>query len=123
MLGASRSAFVAAVTTFLSLSIANATDPGHRAFTPLGGGSPGHAADVGARGNLSASLPLVLPSPRGALPLPFAVSNTGSNLVGAAGVGWDIPIAGVTRQHNLSRWKPVHRFQVQADPASETARM
>jgi RHS repeat-associated protein len=117
MFGARRATFVVAVTTFLSLSVAYATDPAERAFTPLGGGSLGNPTTVGARGNLIASLPLLLPDPHGGLPLPFAVAYTGSNLVGAAGVGWDIPIAGVTRQRNLSRRKPLHRFQGQADPA------
>jgi hypothetical protein len=117
MFGVNRAALIVAVTTSLSLSVANATDPAERAFTPLGGGGFGPLASVGARGNLAASLPLLLPSPRGGLPLPFAVSYTGSNAVGAAGLGWDIPIAGVARQHNVSRRKPLHRFQGQADPA------
>jgi hypothetical protein len=102
----------------LSIAIANADGPGDRTFTPLGGGSFGASASVGAQGNLAVSLPLILPSPRGALPLPFAVSYTGSNLVGAAGLGLDIPIAGVTWQHNLSRRKPLHRFGNPADPAT-----
>src|ERR1700756_3550886 len=113
----SRTALVAAFATSLSFAAANATDPAERAFTPLGGGSLGPLTSVGALGSPTASLPLLLPSPRGGLPLPFAVSYTGSNLVGAAGLGWDIPIAGVTRQHNVSRRKPLHRFQGPADPA------
>lgn len=87
-----------------------ANDPGDRAFTPLA---------VGTQGNLVASLPLVLPTPRGGLPMPFAVTWTGSNLVGAAGVGWEIPIAGVTRQHNMSRRKPVHQLDSAIAPFTE----
>jgi RHS repeat-associated protein len=118
MVGTIRAALTAAAfSTLLAFTAANASDPGDRAFTPLGGGSVGSPAAVGARGNLVTSLPLLLPEPRGGLPLPLAISYTGSSLVGAAGVGWDVPIRGVTRQHNLSRRKPVHRFQGQADPA------
>jgi hypothetical protein len=118
MLGCIRNAVAVAVATSFSLTIATASEPGDRAFTPLGGGAIGLPASVGARGNIAVALPLVFPAPRGGLPLPFAVSYDGSNSVGAAGVGWDIPIPGVTRQHNLSRRKPVHRFQGQADPAT-----
>jgi hypothetical protein len=117
MVGYGRTALVAAFATFVCFATAKATDPGERAFTPLGGGSFGPPTSVGALGNPAASLPLLLPSPRGGLPLPFAVFYTGSNRVGAAGLGWDIPIAGVTRQHNVSRRKPLHRFQAPADPA------
>jgi hypothetical protein len=49
-------------------------NPGDRAFTALGGGRLGQSASVGATGNLGLSLPLQLPSPRGALPLPLVVS-------------------------------------------------
>jgi RHS repeat-associated protein len=38
--------------------------------------------------------------------------------VGAAGTGWDVPIAGVSRQRNLSRRKPVHRFAGEVEPAT-----
>jgi len=88
-----------------------ASDPSDRTFTQLGGGQIASSASVGPKGNLAIILPLILPSPRGGVPMPFAVAYNGSNLVGAAGLGWDIPIAGVTWQHNLSRRKPVHRFE------------
>ncbi|MGY4366832.1 hypothetical protein ACVW1A_002897 [Bradyrhizobium sp. LB1.3] len=112
-------ALIVVLATLQSLAIARAAEPpGDRTFTPLGGGTFGASASVGPRGNLAVSLPLVFPSPRGGLPLPFAVSYTGSNRVGAAGLGWDVPIAGVTWQRNLSRRKPLHRFQGQTDPAT-----
>jgi RHS repeat-associated protein len=105
---------------FLALAVQPiyAQDPGDRTFTALGNGAVGQAGSVGATGNLTISLPLTLPSPRGALPLPFGVVYNGSNSIGAAGIGWDIPILGVTRQHNLSRRKPLHRFTSEADPAT-----
>jgi RHS repeat-associated protein len=96
---------------------AHASDPADRTFTPLGGGSVGESASVGASGNLAITLPLDLPLPRGDVPLPLSVSYDGSNVVGAAGLGWDIHLAGVTWQHNLSRRKPIHRFQGEPDPA------
>jgi RHS repeat-associated protein len=95
-----------------------ATDPGERSFTALGGGQIGGAPGVGAKGNLNEVLPLILPSPRGGVPMPFAVAYNGSNVVGAAGMGWDIPIASVLWQHNLSRRKPVHAFQGEPDPVT-----
>jgi RHS repeat-associated protein len=76
------------------------------------------AADIDANGKLTLSLPLILPLPRGGVPLPFAVTYNGSNVVGAAGMGWDIPIANVTWQHNLSRRKPIHRFEGEQKPAT-----
>jgi YD repeat-containing protein len=118
MFGCIRTAVVVALATSSSLATALATEPGDRAYTPLGGGAIGVPASIGARGNIAVSLPLIFPPPRGGLPLPFAVSYDGSHTVGAAGVGWDIPLPGVTRQHNLSRRKPIHRFQGQADPAT-----
>src|SRR5262245_11269246 len=93
----------------IAVQVARAQDPADRTFTALGAGSVAQAGLVGATGNLNISLPLTLPSPRGALPLPFAVVFNGSNTIGAAGTGWDVPILGVTRQRNLSRRKPVHR--------------
>jgi len=101
----------------LASPLVHASDPSDRTFTPLGGGSVGAAANVGAHGNLAVTLALQLPVPRGDVPLPFSVSYDGSNVVGAAGLGWDIHIAGVTWQHNLSRRKPIHRFEGEADPA------
>src|ERR1041385_94216 len=88
------------ILAFLSGHLLIASDPSDRTFTPLGGGQIGSAASVGAKGNLAVSLPLILPSPRVGVPMPVAVAYNGSNLVGAAGLGWDIPIAGVTWQHN-----------------------
>jgi RHS repeat-associated protein len=102
---------------FVWCAVVLADDPGDRAFTALGGGRFGQSASVGAAGNLGISLPLRLPSPRGGLPLPLAVSYNGSNAIGAAGAGWDIPILGVTWQRNVSRRKPVHHIPAtQADP-------
>jgi hypothetical protein len=88
--------------------------PVDRAFTALGSGSFGQPTSVGPTGNLGVALPLRLPSPRGDLPLPLTVAHNGSNSVGVGGVGWDIPILGVTFQRNVSRRKPLHRFTSQA---------
>src|SRR5512135_64414 len=58
-------AVVIIATLAISPSVAVASDPGDRTFTPLGGGTIGGAAGVAANGNLAAALPLLLPSPRG----------------------------------------------------------
>jgi RHS repeat-associated protein len=98
--------------------LAAASDPGNRTFTALGGGRIGGDAVVGARGNLGQSLPLELPHPRGDVPMPFAVTYNGSSVIGAGGMGWDISVAGVLWQHNLSGRKPVHRMAGVAEPAT-----
>ncbi len=87
---------------------AGAGEPSDRTFTSLGGGGFGDSGGLGSRGTLQLQVPMVLPTPRGDVPLPFAVVYTGGPSIGAAGVGWEVPIAGVVRQRNISRRKPVH---------------
>ena len=92
-------------------AIVGQSDTSDRTFSTLSSGRIGGGPAVGPRGNFNQALPLILPSPRGGVPMPFAVAYNGSNVVGVGGLGWDIPIAGVTWQHNLSRRKPIHEFQ------------
>ena len=115
----SRSTLLSVVLLLVLTPMVFATDPGDRSFTALGGEQIGGAAGVGGKGNLNEVLPLVLPSPRGGMPMPFAVAYNGSNVMGTGGMGWDIPIAGVTWQHNLSRRKPLHAFQGQPVPVPD----
>lgn len=73
-----------------------------------GQGGQGDGADVTSSGLYSATVPMSLPSPRGDLGLPFAVTYSGGNRVGAAGLGWDIPILTVRRSTTLAQRKPRH---------------
>jgi RHS repeat-associated protein len=94
---------------------ARGTDQDHSAqFAPMGshqaafGSGSGFGGDkVSALGHYSAQLPISLPSPRGDLPIPFSVSYTGSNRMGAAGLGWDIGYSYVLRSKTESRRKPL----------------
>ena len=51
-------------------------------------------------------MPLELPPPRGALPVPLSIAYTGSPRAGAAGQGWDIPLSYVRRSTSARRRKP-----------------
>jgi RHS repeat-associated protein len=70
---------------------ARASDTGHASATPSGG--------------YSASLPFDLPAPRGDLPVPFGVSYSGHG-VGAAGLGWDVPLSYIRRTQSLAHRRP-----------------
>lgn len=60
---------------------------------------------VSAAGNLAASVPLDLPPARGGLPVPLQVVFTGRG-VGAAGLGWDIPLSYVRQNTTFQRRRP-----------------
>jgi len=49
-------------------------------------------------------VPLELPQPRGAIPVPISVVHSGSPRAGVAGLGWDVPLSYVRRST-----KPWHR--------------
>lgn len=84
----------------ISTSHAQVSPTGAHHFTALGGGSGG----AGAPG--SASIPLELPASRKGLPVPLSIVYTGSPRVGAAGVGWDIPVSSVRESRSIMRRKP-----------------
>jgi RHS repeat-associated protein len=80
-----------------------------------GQGSVGGSGALGPTGAYTTSVPLSLPPPRGDFPVPLSVIYTGGNRVGAAGVGWSIPISYVRQSTTLSRRKPVHKIALQTD--------
>lgn len=61
---------------------------------------------VSTTGSYSTLAPLELPVPRGDLVVPLSLVYDGSRRLGAAGVGWDIPLSYVEVSSTLSRRKP-----------------
>ena len=78
---------------------------------PTGGHHAGRPSDTGfsglvnATGGFSESVALDLPADRSGLPIPVQVVYGGTS-VGAAGLGWDIPISYVRRETRLSHRLP-----------------
>src|SRR6476646_6526568 len=52
----------------------------------------GFSGKVNAAGGYASTVPLDLPTPRGGITVPVEVSFGGHD-VGAAGVGWDVPLS------------------------------
>ena len=99
-------ALAAVLTIALAPGQAFADDPIDRQFAPFGTATTGDHGTVGATGAYATQVPLDLPAPRGDVSVPVSVVYQGGARVGAAGVGWDVPILGVTRRSNVSRNKP-----------------
>jgi hypothetical protein len=68
-----------------------ASDTGHNAVTPSG--------------SYTASIPLDLPAARGGIPLPLSIVSSG-NRVGAAGLGWDVPLSYLVHTNTLTNRRP-----------------
>ncbi len=68
----------------------------------------GFAGAVNASGGYGASVPLDLPSAHGGLPVPLQVVH-GGNSFGAAGLGWDVPVSFIRRDHTIAHRRPVSR--------------
>ncbi len=81
-------------------------------LAPTGGHYGGRSSDTGftgpinPTGGFSASVPIDLPPARGGLPVPFQISY-GARGVGAAGLGWEIPLSYVRRDTTFARRRPV----------------
>jgi hypothetical protein len=60
---------------------------------------------VSATGTVAESVPLDLPPARGELPIPFQVAYTVHG-VGAAGLGWDVPLSYITVDRSFARSRP-----------------
>ncbi|WP_338869532.1 RHS repeat-associated core domain-containing protein [Myxococcus stipitatus] len=65
----------------------------------------GFAGSTNAVGAYDASIPLSLPESRGGLPIPVQVMY-GGNQVGAAGLGWDVPLSTIVRSKSLAYRRP-----------------
>src|SRR5262245_50438592 len=87
-------------------------DPATAQLAPTGAHYAGRPSDTGydpggvsAFGGYAASLPLALPAPRGGLPLPLDI-RYGAKGVGAAGLGWDVPLSYVRRTTSIAHRRP-----------------
>lgn len=65
----------------------------------------GFSGKVNAAGGYATAVPLELPTARGGLPVPVAVTFGGHSL-GAAGVGWDVPLSYVHVDTSITKRKP-----------------
>ena len=61
---------------------------------------------VSPTGGVAASVPLSLPAARGGVPVPLSIVYSGSARVGAAGVGWTLPLSYVRLNDSTVRRKP-----------------
>src|SRR5262245_26753886 len=81
-------------------------------LAPTGDHYAGRSSDTGfepgavnASGGYTASVPLDLPAARGSLPIPLQITS-GARGVGAAGLGWDIPLSYVRRDITFQHRRP-----------------
>jgi hypothetical protein len=81
-------------------------------LAPTGAHYAGRASDTGYGGTFvgatrifAASVPLQLPSSRGGLPIPLQIVHGGRG-VGAAGLGWDVPLSYITRDRSFAYRRP-----------------
>lgn len=81
-------------------------------LAPVAGAHYDGIAGTGFQGGASAggayttALPLELPPARGGLPLPLQVIYSGARTVGAAGLGWEVPVSFVLRSTSTARRRP-----------------
>jgi hypothetical protein len=81
-------------------------------LAPTGGHYAGRPSDTGfepgavnASGGFTATVPIDLPGARGGLPIPLQIIS-GARGVGAAGLGWDIPLSYVRRDTTYQHRRP-----------------
>lgn len=83
-------------------------------LAPVGDHYGGKASDTGfsnsvnSAGAYAASVPLDLPAARGGIPVPVQINYTGHG-VGAAGVGWDVPLSFIRREMTFAHRRPLGR--------------
>jgi len=96
----------------LALAISLVPQSARAQLAPTGGhyaGRPsdtGFAGEVNSSGGYQASVPLDLPPARGGLPVPLSI-NYRERGVGAAGLGFDIPLSYIQRDTTVVRRRPL----------------
>jgi len=65
----------------------------------------GHTGTVNAQGGYGATVPLDVPRARGDLPVPLQIVYGGMR-VGAAGLGWDVPLSYIFRDTTINHRRP-----------------
>ena len=96
----------------LGLVVLLAPWPTTAQLAPTGGHYAGRPSDTGyvsgmvnVTGGFAASVPLDLQPARGGLPVPVQITY-GARGVGAAGLGWDVPLSYVRRDTSFARRRP-----------------
>src|SRR3954468_15066007 len=96
-------ALAIAVSSASSLALAQLAPTGaHYAGRPS---DTGFAGAVNVSGGYGASVPLDLPPARGGMPIPIQLSYQERG-VGAAGLGWDVPLSYIRRDTTIARHRP-----------------
>ena len=105
-----RSQMSLCLTLWLGLSLI--PGPASAQLAPTGGHYAGRASDTGhepgmvnASGGYVVSVPLDLPAARGGLPVPLQITS-GVRGVGAAGLGWEVPLSYVRRNMSMAGRRP-----------------
>ena len=87
--------------------------PAAAQLAPTGGHYAARASDTGfagavnSSGGYRASVPLDLPAARGGLPVPVQIVY-GGHRVGAAGLGWDVPLSYIFRDTTIAHRRPAN---------------
>ena len=104
---------MAAFKWYLVLSFVAFAAPAFSQLAPTGEHYAGRASDTGyfgglinATGAYPATIPLDLPAARGGLPVPLQIVYR-SHGVGAAGLGWDIPLSYIQRDRTFAHRRPL----------------
>jgi hypothetical protein len=101
----------AALSSF-ALAASLVPRPAAAQLAPTGGhyaaraSDTGYAGAVNSSGGYGASVPLDLPGARGGLPIPLQIVY-GERGVGAAGLGWDVPLSYIRRDNTFAHRRPV----------------
>jgi RHS repeat-associated protein len=95
-----------------AIGLAVFAPPAFAQLAPSGEHYAGRPSDTGyggtfvnATGSFAASIPLDLPAARGALPIPLQIVYGGEG-VGAAGLGWDLPLSYIQQGGTLAHRRP-----------------
>ena len=88
------------------------TQQGFAQLAPTGAHYAGRPSDTGyggtfvnATGTVAATIPIDLQPARGALPIPLQITY-GAHGVGAAGLGWDVPLSYIQHDSTLAHRRP-----------------
>ena len=95
------------------MALATFAVPSHAQMAPTGSHYGGRPTDTGFsgvsdQGGFAASVPLDLPPSRGGLPIPLQIVSGGRG-VGAAGLGWDVPLSYVLVDSSIQRRRPMYQ--------------
>ena len=96
----------------LSLGASLTARPAAAQLAPTGGhyanrpSDTGFAGAVNSSGGYGASVPLDLPDARGGLPVPVSIVYSERG-VGAAGLGWDVPLSYIYRDRTIAHRRPM----------------